>query len=163
MYFPEMPAIEFFGRKQSPWLESLEAATEEIRAELMNVLVADRAGLEPYIDFPAGVPLDQWLELNKSRRWSAYYLWNQGVPPRNTGPVARARRRRSGLRRSARWLRAPNAFFSILEPRTRIPPHTGVTNTRLTVHLPLIVPPNCGFRVGGETREWVDWQGLGVR
>jgi aspartyl/asparaginyl beta-hydroxylase (cupin superfamily) len=29
-----------------------------------------------------------------------------------------------------------------------------VTNTRLTVHLPLIVPPGCRFRVGGETREW---------
>ena len=49
----------------------------------------------------------------------------------------------------------PTAFFSILEAGTRIPPHTGVTNTRLTVHLPLIVPPGCGFRVGSETREWV--------
>jgi aspartyl/asparaginyl beta-hydroxylase (cupin superfamily) len=29
-----------------------------------------------------------------------------------------------------------------------------VTNTRVTVHLPLIVPPGCRFRVGGETREW---------
>jgi aspartyl/asparaginyl beta-hydroxylase (cupin superfamily) len=28
-----------------------------------------------------------------------------------------------------------------------------VTNTRLTVHLPLIVPPDCRFRVGGDTRE----------
>ena len=52
--------------------------------------------------------------------------------------------------------RAPTAFFSILEPRTRIPPHTGVTNTRCTVHLPLIVPAGCGFRVGGETRAWVE-------
>ena len=25
---------------------------------------------------------------------------------------------------------------------------------RTIVHLPLIVPPGCGFRVGGETREW---------
>lgn len=50
--------------------------------------------------------------------------------------------------------RCPNAFFSILQPRTRIPPHGGVSNTRLTVHLPLIVPNGCGFRVGGETREW---------
>ena len=39
-------------------------------------------------------------------------------------------------------------------PRTKIPAHTGVTNTRLTVHLPLVVPPGCRFRVGGETREW---------
>ena len=28
------------------------------------------------------------------------------------------------------------------------------TNTRLVVHLPLIVPPNCSFRVGNETRPW---------
>ena len=49
---------------------------------------------------------------------------------------------------------APTAFFSILKPKTRIPPHTGVSNTRLVVHLPLFVPPGCGFRVGSETREW---------
>ena len=42
----------------------------------------------------------------------------------------------------------------MLKPRTRIPPHTGVTNTRAIIHLPLIVPPGCGFRVGGETRTW---------
>jgi aspartate beta-hydroxylase len=50
--------------------------------------------------------------------------------------------------------RAPTVFFSILDPKTKIPPHTGVTNTRVTVHLPLIVPPDCSFRVGGTTREF---------
>ena len=54
--------------------------------------------------------------------------------------------------------RSPNVFFSILRPHTRIPPHTGVTNTRAIVHLPLIVPDGCGFRVGGETRPWVEGQ-----
>jgi aspartyl/asparaginyl beta-hydroxylase (cupin superfamily) len=49
---------------------------------------------------------------------------------------------------------APTAFFSILDAHTHIPPHTGVTNTRLTVHLPLIVPEDCSFRVGSERREW---------
>ena len=29
-----------------------------------------------------------------------------------------------------------------------------MTNVRSIVHLPLIVPGDCGFRVGGETREW---------
>jgi aspartyl/asparaginyl beta-hydroxylase (cupin superfamily) len=50
--------------------------------------------------------------------------------------------------------RGPTAFFSILDAHTHIPPHTGVTNTRLTVHLPLVLPGNCRFRVGGDTREW---------
>ena len=50
--------------------------------------------------------------------------------------------------------RAPAVFFSILKAGSHIPPHTGVTNVRSIVHLPLIVPDGCAFRVGGETREW---------
>jgi aspartyl/asparaginyl beta-hydroxylase (cupin superfamily) len=51
--------------------------------------------------------------------------------------------------------RTPVAMFSLLKPKTRIPPHCGVSNARLVAHLPLIVPPGCGFRVGNDTREWV--------
>jgi len=119
-------------------------------------MIADRAGLQPYIDYPAGVPIDQWKELNRSRRWSAYFLWNQGTP--QPAHLARCPRTASALAATPRCevaQRAPNAFFSILDPHTTIPAHTGVTNTRLTVHLPLIVPPDCAFRVGGTTRELV--------
>jgi aspartyl/asparaginyl beta-hydroxylase (cupin superfamily) len=51
-------------------------------------------------------------------------------------------------------------FFSVLEPHTRIPAHTGVTNTRLIVHLPLLIPEKgkCFFRVGNETREFEEGQ-----
>ncbi|MGH8138404.1 MAG: aspartyl/asparaginyl beta-hydroxylase domain-containing protein [Steroidobacteraceae bacterium] len=156
MYFPEIPTPEFFERADFPWLDPIEAATEEIRAELMTVLVSDRAGLEPYIAYPDGVPLDRWKELNKSRRWSAYFLVNQSVP--QPAHLARCPRTAEVLEGSPQCDvpgRGPTAFFSILEPGTHIPPHSGVTNTRLTVHLPLIVPPDCRFRVGSETREWV--------
>jgi len=156
MYFPEIPAVEFFDRAEFPWLDAIEAATDEIRAELMTVLVSDREGLEPYVAYPEGTPLNQWKELNKSRRWSAYFLWNQSVP--DAAHLARCPRSAALLQGAPQCdvaARGPTAFFSILDARTRIPPHTGVTNTRLTVHLPLIVPPGCGFRVGSETREWV--------
>ncbi len=156
MYFPEIPAVEFFDRADFPWLDAIEAASEDIRAELMSVLVSDRDGLEPYIAYPEGVPLNQWKELNKSRRWSAYFLWNQAVP--QPAHLARCPRTVAALRGAPQCdvnARAPTAYFSILDAHTRIPPHTGVTNTRLIVHLPLIVPPDCGFRVGSETREWV--------
>lgn len=157
MYFPELPAIEFFERADFPWLEALEAASDEIRVELLRVLVADRDGLQPYLDFPQYMPVDQFRELNRSRRWSAYFLWNQGEAI--AGQIARcpvtARVLEAVPLRPRIKARAPTAFFSILDANTRIPPHTGVTNTRLTVHLPLIVPPGCGFRVGGTTREWL--------
>jgi aspartyl/asparaginyl beta-hydroxylase (cupin superfamily) len=52
--------------------------------------------------------------------------------------------------------RSPAVFFSILKAGKHIPPHTGVTNVRSIVHLPLIVPEGCTFRVGGETRPWIE-------
>ncbi len=156
MYFPELPEIEFFERADFPWLDPLEAAAAEIRTELLRVLVADRDGLQPYIDFPASMPLDQFRELNRSRRWSAYFLWNQSQLV--AGHVARCPVTARVLETVPRCRvegRAPTAFFSILDANTRIPAHTGITNTRCTVHLPLVIPPNCGFRVGATTREWV--------
>ncbi len=30
-----------------------------------------------------------------------------------------------------------------------------MTNVRLVTHLPLIVPENCAFRVGNDTRQWI--------
>jgi aspartate beta-hydroxylase len=159
MYFPELPAIEFLERSGLPWLDAFEAATAEIRTELLRVLVADREGLQPYIDFPAGLPLDQFRELNRSRRWSAYFLWNQSaaVPAHIARCPVTARTLEIAPRCRIEG-RAPTAFFSILDADTHIPAHTGITNTRCTVHVPLVVPPDCGFRVGATTREWVPGQ-----
>jgi len=156
MYFPELPSIEFFEREAFPWFAALEAATDDIRGELSRVLIADRPGLQPYVDYADGLPIDQWKELNRSRRWSAYFLWNQGAA--QTAHQARCPKTVAALRHADQPVilqRAPTAFFSILDANTKIPPHVGATNTRLTVHLPLIVPPGCGFRVGNTTREWV--------
>jgi|tagenome__1003787_1003787.scaffolds.fasta_scaffold20989346_11 aspartate beta-hydroxylase len=49
---------------------------------------------------------------------------------------------------------SPSLYFSVLEPGSRIEPHIGITNARIIAHFPLIVPENCGFRVGGELRQW---------
>jgi aspartyl/asparaginyl beta-hydroxylase (cupin superfamily) len=97
----------------------------------------------------------QWKELNHNPKWTAIHLLQNG------------RRIEQNARHCPCTLEAishmdqpdvpgasPNAMFSMLAPRTRIPPHTGVANTRLVCHLPLIVPGNCGFRVGDTTREW---------
>ena len=155
MHFPHLPAIEFYDRAQFAWLGAFEAATADIRQELVNLLTAHPSGVEPYVDYPDGSPLNQWKDLNRSRKWGAYYLIRSGAP--ETDNLARCPGTAELL--AAAPLahvpgHAPTAFFSLLEPRTRIPAHTGVTNTRLVCHVPLIVPPGCGFRVGAETREW---------
>ena len=55
---------------------------------------------------------------------------------------------------------SPSLYFSVLEPGSRIAPHTGITNARVIAHFPLIVPENCRFRVGGETRVWSEGEAL---
>jgi len=155
MHFPGLPSIEFYERSDFPWLDSIEAATEDIRAELLAVLADGNATLQPYVELGEGVPLDQWRELNHSRRWGVYYLWREGTAfPDHLARCPRTVAALEGWPRCDVPGCGPTAVFSILDAKTRIPPHTGVTNTRLTVHLPLIVPPGCGFRVGAERREW---------
>jgi aspartate beta-hydroxylase len=155
MLFPYLRNYEFFDRELFPWLAAVETATDSIREELVAVLSADQSGIEPYIAFKEGLPLRQWKELNHSRRWGAYFLWNQGrLEPAHLQRCPRTAEVLAQVPQVDIPGRGPTAFFSILDARTKIPAHTGVTNTRVTVHLPLIVPPGCGFRVGGEIREW---------
>jgi aspartate beta-hydroxylase len=156
LYFPQLTPIEFHDRAHFPWLDSIEAATDDIRAELIDLLTEESAGLEPYVTHGTKTSIEQkWRELHQSRRWSVYYLWRDGVAYKEH--LACCPRTVAALEN---WPRcevpgaSPNVVFSILDARTRIPPHTGVNNTRLIVHLPLIVPPGCGFRVGGEQRVW---------
>ena len=160
MYFPRLAPIEFYDRKDFPWLDAIEAATDDIREELLNVLSDGPETLSPYVSHPEGTA-GRFAELNNSRRWGVYYLWREGVADKAN--LARCPRTAAALEA---WPRcdvpgySPSAVFSILDAKTRIPPHSGVSNTRLLVHLPLIVPPGCGFRVGAEVREWVPGKAL---
>jgi aspartate beta-hydroxylase len=161
LHFPELPTPEFYRREEFPWLDEIEAATPAIRSEFERVFAEDAGRLEPYIAYPEGVPLDQWAELNHSRKWSVFYLWRDGKPLDEhlaRCPTTAAMLAKAPLSDVPGY--APTAFFSILDAKSRIPPHVGVTNTRLIVHLPLVVPPGCGFRVGSETREWRVGQSL---
>lgn len=159
LHYPFLPADEFFDREHFPWLESLEAATSEIRKELEAILADAESGLSPYIEQPPGVPQNKWTPLDRSLDWGALHLWRDGE--RVEDACARAPRA-AALVETLPLCRipghAPAVFFSILKAGKHIPPHTGVTNVRSIVHLPLIVPEGCTFRVGGETRPWVEGQ-----
>jgi aspartyl/asparaginyl beta-hydroxylase (cupin superfamily) len=157
LHYPFLPADEFFDREHFPWLGKLEAATATITAELKAILAEADEELTPYISLPPGVPENKWSGLNKSLDWSAFHLWKEGErfdQACNRAPQTAALVESLPICHIKG--RAPNAFFSILKPGSHIPAHTGVTNVRSVVHLPLIVPDQCEFRVGGETRSWVE-------
>jgi aspartyl/asparaginyl beta-hydroxylase (cupin superfamily) len=155
MHYPFLPPDEFFDRGHFPWLAELEAQTGVIRAELLDLLGSADPGLSPYVTMPPGTPRNIWSDLDNSAAWSALHLWRDGE--RVEAACARAPRTAEiveALPLAGVPGRAPNVFFSILQAGKHIPPHTGVTNTRAIIHLPLIVPLGCAFRVGGETCEW---------
>lgn len=157
-FMPHLPVVEFFERSQFPWLDDVEQATNAIRDEFLAVLEADgqSAGFVPYITYGADQPVAQWKELNHSPRWSVFHLVKDGQPVAEN--ASRCPQTMAAWRATP-WPdqpgRTPVAMFSLLKPRTHIPPHVGASNCRLVTHLPLIVPPGCSFRVGNSTREWV--------
>jgi aspartate beta-hydroxylase len=155
IHYPFLPADEFFERRHFPWMDAVEAQSEAIRDELLALIAADAPGFAPYVAQDPGTPQNLWSALDNNLAWSAFYLWKYGERIEDACarcPVTAAMLETIPGAKMAR--RAPTAFFSILKPKTHIPPHTGVTNTRAIIHLPLIIPEGCGFRVGGETREW---------
>lgn len=152
---PRLPAIPYFDRTAFHWAPAVEAATSEIRRELHVVMKDSSNSFIPYVQTRKGESSGQFAPLDQDKAWSAYFLWKHGsridahckacpvtAEAVSAAPLPRIR------------ARAPAVFFSRLDPGVHIPPHNGATNARLTVHLPLIVPDGCAFRVGDETREW---------
>lgn len=155
LYYPFLPADEYFDDAHFAWFDELAASTDAIRAELLALIADPGDAIQPYVQQDKGTPTNKWSPLDHRLDWGACFLWKYGEP--NTPVLDRCPATAAALARVPAAhipARAPSAFFSILQPHTRIPPHTGVTNTRAIIHLPLIVPENCAFRVGGETRIW---------
>lgn len=160
MYVPDLPPQAFYERGDFEWTEHVEAATEMVRAELMKVMT-EGLGFAPYVNHPEGTREAQvWKSINQSYDWSTFHFYRHGERieencARCPGTAA--------LLESIDIMRVPGygpeAMFSVLKPHSRIPPHYGTVNGRLIVHLPLVVPENCGaLRAAGEARGWQEGQ-----
>lgn len=154
-HFPSLPEREFHPRSLFPWLEELEAATDEIAAECEEVMASERAELVPYVQYDDHLPMDQWRPLNRNPDWTAIHLLEKGRQVEsNARHCPRTLALLGRLPQPVMPGASPNAMFSLLAPQTAIPPHVGISNTRLVCHLPLVIPEGCWFRVGAETRYW---------
>jgi hypothetical protein len=154
-HYPGLIEREFHDRGGFDWIAALEAATDVIAAEFAAVAAAERVELVPYIQYPEHQPLRQWKALNNSPDWSAIHLVrNAAIVAANARHCPETMALIANLPQPKIPGVSPNAMFSLLAPGARIPPHTGVANTRLVCHLPLVVPDGCWFRVGAERRDW---------
>ena len=152
-YYPELPQVQFYDRADFDWAPAVEAATDAIREELLAVMATGIGDFTPYIRPEPNQP--RYHPLFNKTEWSALFFVENGKLSEET--VARCPKTWEAVQAAPMpWINGwePTVMFSLLRAGTLIPAHTGTHNTRLICHLPLIVPPDCGFRVGNQVREW---------
>ncbi|MFC3654589.1 tetratricopeptide repeat protein [Xanthomonas hyacinthi] len=160
-HVPDVPAAAYPPLQLFPWLQELEQATAAIRAEML----ATREHAGAYAPF-LGAPVDRLppglLAGDRgSPAWDAYFFYRHGqrdvAHAQQCADTAAALERTPLVRIRAH---APEICFSVLAPGTHILPHRGVTNTRLTVHLPLLVHGDCALRAGGQLHAWQEGRAM---
>lgn len=133
-----------------PWTDLLCRHWREVREEALAVLAQ-----------PEAVPLLDEVSPDHRRiaprgKWRSFFLRGYGADIEEN--LARCPRTTALIRQ------IPNlnsAFFSILAPGARIPPHRGVTKGLITCHIGLIVPAgDIRLRVGPEVVGWREGEAL---
>ncbi|UGB37703.1 aspartyl/asparaginyl beta-hydroxylase domain-containing protein [Frateuria soli] len=158
LYFPGVPSRTYYPRERFPEHARLEAAFDAIRGELRAVLSQADDPFVPFLGAPSAAAVAaRLLDATgpQEAAWDAFFFYRHGA--RHDANCARCPRTSAvldGMPLVRVRDHAPETLFSVLRPGTHILPHRGVTNTRLVTHLPLIVPPDCALRVGGETHVW---------
>jgi hypothetical protein len=154
-FYPGLPQRRYYDAAEFSWGPLVEAASSSILTELETYLADGGGDFRPYLVSNPERPPSNFHGLRDNPAWSTLYLWENGRPNEaliERFPATMAAMKEVDLARIS--IRAPSILFSRLGPGATIPPHHGAMNARLICHLPMIVPPRCGFRVAGETREW---------
>ncbi len=145
-FFPDLPNSPYHDPQLQDYAGQLHSAFPRIRADALRVLEEDRR-LPNFIpptsrveDFVAGDgPAPSWEAFFFYRHGERYEANHARCP--DTSAVLES----IDLCRIAD--QAPEILFSVLKPGSRILAHHGVTNVRLVLHLPLVVPRDCALNL----------------
>ncbi|MGL5840168.1 MAG: aspartyl/asparaginyl beta-hydroxylase domain-containing protein [Sphingorhabdus sp.] len=154
-YYPDLPYVSFADPAEFDWVAGLEACFPAMREEAAKLL-AEHADFRPYVQRDLLRPQGDVHGMLENADWSTLFLWENGAAIKehvaHCPEIFDAVMRHVPLCHIGR--RSPSVMLSLLRPGAHIPPHTGMINCRYICHLPLIVPSECGFRVGDTIIEW---------
>jgi tetratricopeptide (TPR) repeat protein len=156
LYLPDLKPQPWFDTGSLPGAAGLADAVSAIEQEARALLDSFAVQRQPYLR--AGDAVEPgFAPLHGSSRWDSLHLYRAGQPAEmgllKAAPVIHAAVQQLDCTRLG--AHPMELFLSVLAPKTAIPPHHGLANTRLTVHLPLSVPDDCALKVGDEVREAV--------
>ena len=153
-FVPDITPIAVYTNEHMPWKASLEASIDVIKTELQNARDTGAANETPYLEPRAAGLGDDWKPIAGSLNWGSYQLYRKGVPsdalldlfPETLRILNELPIKSDG--------RPREIVFSVLQGKQRIPPHYGVSNTDMTVHLPLVTNDNSAIRVVDHVHDW---------
>lgn len=161
IFVPGLRSGGFLDPRSHPLVAPLLAAYGDMKAEFQRALVAGE-GVEPFMNFEPGARRDEYVSGPPGASWDALFFFRHGRRHEANHlrfPVT------GGVLDSLDLCRidgqAPEICFSILQPRTRIEPHHGVTNARVVIHIPFLVPEGCHLELTGVGRHhWKEGEPL---
>jgi hypothetical protein len=145
LHLTDLPSRARWADADFPWTAAFKNAFSEIRAEAMRICANERLGDYTYPTHVRG-------------SWNTFFLVkrNQVEPKAESLCPATVR----ALRQVPCFPHMTEAFFSVLQPGTRILPHGDSSNFWVVAHFALDIPKNCGIRVGRETLKWTEGEFL---
>jgi aspartyl/asparaginyl beta-hydroxylase (cupin superfamily) len=148
----KVPNAPFIDPSLFTWTSELEGRYLEVKTELLSLL--SRPGQIPSLQEIS----DRQVVLTQDNLWRVFFLFGyNGKIAMNCTLCPRT----ASILETIPDLRS--AYFSILSPGKRIPPHRGPFKGLLRYQIGLIIPPDadsCGIRVGWETRHWSEGRSL---
>ncbi len=154
-YVPDLDQRPVFDASEFPWCQALESQFEQIRQEYMEVTGDPNVSTEPYIEKGASALGEDWKPLIGTDNWLSLHLYKndeKNDPLIARLPVTMALLREVPLLTT--YGRPREVLFSKLAAGQHIPPHYGLANTDMTVHLPLLCQGDAGMRVAGQLHRW---------
>lgn len=125
----------YYDPKNFPYLKEITAAYDDILDEFLRI--ADER-LKPMIDTHI-----------TTTGWKGFPLMSSGYKFKKNWELCPATTR---IVKDIKGLYA--AGFYVLEPHTELPAHKNFPMAIYRMHMGLITPKNCAFKVGAETQSW---------
>ncbi|MCY1078860.1 aspartyl/asparaginyl beta-hydroxylase domain-containing protein [Archangium lansingense] len=154
LYIPGLPSKPWYSPDEYPSLKhatrTLEASASAMREEYLRAST-EQSHLATYMPGKH----EKFYTLQDDSQWMALFLRKEGkLNASNLQACPETARVIDSL--APLLMSDGEAFFSVLKPGTVLPPHHDATNCKLTIHMAITIPPDCGIRVGGEERQWTE-------
>lgn len=153
LYYPALSPVAWHKPEDRPQWEAMRGLAHDAAIELKG-FSSGFDKFKPYVGEEARNDAT-WHALSGRNDWSSLHLLKPGQAAQLLERLPRV----SALLEAAPLAQclphAPECFVSRLAPGVQLPPHHGLSNIKLTVHVPVDLPADgCSITVGGQTRCW---------